>query len=325
MSLRITCQSALLAGQGLQPSLCLRLPNTSPWHALATVSGPAAALRSSSKYSLTRVVSDASLSSTPLGITQLRAFVSVTRPRRKREEEREPGLPPSSASPTGKIASVLKKALPVAAHENIYTIPNLLTASRLVLAPVIGYCILHDHHAWTLGLFAYAGITDLLDGWIARQWNQGTVVGTVIDPMADKTLMTVLTVALAMKGGLPIWLAVIILGRDVGLAISAIYFRWISLPPPKTFMRYWDFSLPSAEVRPTTISKYNTFLQLALMGFTTMAPLVPVVAGTPLTVMQYVVATTTVWSGASYIYSKDAVKILTHDEIKERQKGDQRP
>ncbi|KAG6365305.1 hypothetical protein INS49_006914 [Diaporthe citri] len=287
MSLRITCQSAraLLAGQGHQPSLCLRLPNTSPRHPLAAVSGPAASFRCSTTRSPTRVVSDASPSSTPLGITQLRTFVSVTRPRWK-SEERDPGLPSSSASQPGKIASVLKKALPVAAHENIYTIPNLLTASRLVLAPVIGYCILHDHHAWTLGLFAYAGITDLLDGWIARKWNQGTVVGTVIDPMADKTLMTVLTVALAMKGGLPVWLAVIILGRDVALAISAIYFRWISLPPPKTFMRYWDFSLPSAEVHPTTISKYNTFLQLALMGLTTMAPLVPVVSGTPLTVMQ---------------------------------------
>lgn len=54
---------------------------------------------------------------------------------------------------------------------------------------------------------------------------------------------------------LAVWLAVIILGRDVGLAISAIYFRWISLPPPKTMARYWDFSLPSAEVHPTTISK----------------------------------------------------------------------
>lgn len=106
-------------------------------------------------------------------------------------------------SQTAKIANVLKKALPVAAHENIYTIPNILTASRLVAAPFIGYCILHDHHAWALGLFAYAGVTDLLDGWIARKWNQGTVVGTVIDPMADKTLMMVLTVTLAMKGALP--------------------------------------------------------------------------------------------------------------------------
>lgn len=52
-----------------------------------------------------------------------------------------------------------------------------------------------------------------------------------------------------------VWLAVIILGRDVGLGIAALYYRWISLPPPKTMGRYWDFSLPSAEVRPTTISK----------------------------------------------------------------------
>lgn len=91
----------------------------------------------------------------------------------------------------------------MSSHENIYTIPNILTASRLIAAPFIGYCILHDHHAWALGLFAYAGITDLVDGWIARTWNQGTVVGTVIDPMADKILMTVLTAALAMKGALP--------------------------------------------------------------------------------------------------------------------------
>lgn len=70
------------------------------------------------------------------------------------------------------------------------------------------------------------------------------------------------------------WIAAIILGRDVGLAISAIYFRWISLPPPKTMVRYWDFSLPSAEVHPTTISKLNTALQLGLVGACMAHPLV---------------------------------------------------
>lgn len=88
-------------------------------------------------------------------------------------------------------------------HENIYTIPNLLTFSRLLAAPVIGYLVLHDQHAWAVGLFAYAAITDLIDGYIARTWRLQTVVGTVIDPMADKTLMTILTVCLAIKGGIP--------------------------------------------------------------------------------------------------------------------------
>jgi cardiolipin synthase len=189
--------------------------------------------------------------------------------------------PPSKVSPLKKVTSVL--ATP---HENIYTIPNFLTLTRLIAAPFIGYCIVNNHHTLALSLFAYAGISDLLDGWIARKWNLKTVVGTIIDPLADKTLMTVLTVALATQGSLPVWLAVIILGRDVGLAIAAVYYRWISLPPPKTMSRYWDFSLPSAEVRPTTISKWNTALQLGLMGGMMVAPVVPVEMGVGLTIMQ---------------------------------------
>lgn len=88
-------------------------------------------------------------------------------------------------------------------HENIYNIPNLLTFSRLLSAPVVGYFILNDHHLAALGLFIYAGVTDLIDGWMARKYNLQTVVGTVIDPMADKALMTVVTVCLAMKAALP--------------------------------------------------------------------------------------------------------------------------
>jgi cardiolipin synthase len=74
-------------------------------------------------------------------------------------------------------------------------------------------------------------------------------------------------------------LAVIIIGRDVLLSLSAFYYRYISLPPPKTFARYWDFGIPSAEVKPTQISKYNTALQLVLMGVTTVSPLLTVDIG----------------------------------------------
>src|SRR3954447_7133445 len=98
---------------------------------------------------------------------------------------------------------LLKALAQLTPHENIYNIPNILTFSRLIAAPIIGYLVLHDYHAWAVGLFAYAGITDLVDGWIARKWKLQTVVGTVIDPMADKTLMTILTVCLAVKGSLP--------------------------------------------------------------------------------------------------------------------------
>ncbi|KAI1328495.1 hypothetical protein F5Y16DRAFT_156334 [Xylariaceae sp. FL0255] len=221
----------------------------------------------------------------------------------------QPQQPPSK--------SPIRKALQQTQHENIYTIPNLLTFSRLVATPFIGYAIIHDAHTLALGLFAYAGVSDLLDGWIARRWKLQTVVGSVVDPMADKMLMTVLTVCLAAQGGLPVWLAAIILGRDVGLGIAAIYYRWISLPPPKTFMRYWDFSLPSAEVRPTTISKYNTFLQLGLMGGTMVVPVLGIDVGVFMTGFQYLVATTTIWSGLSYVFSKDAVRILSESKEKD--------
>ncbi|KAF2490511.1 hypothetical protein BU16DRAFT_530997 [Lophium mytilinum] len=236
------------------------------------------------------------------------------------------------------IASRLS-ALP---RENIYNVPNILTFSRLVATPVIGYLVVHNQHAWAVGLFAYAGITDLVDGWIARKWKLQTVVGSVVDPMADKILMTTLVCCLAINGSLPLPLATLILGRDASLAIAAIYYRWTSLPEPKTLTRYWDFSLPSAEVHPTTISKLNTFLQLGLIGATLTLPLlVPAAAGsgesllkpvaellgraegvkTIVIGLQGVVAATTLWSGASYIWTKDAVKILGDDEVLKKKQG----
>lgn len=151
------------------------------------------------------------------------------------------------------------------------------------------------------------------------------MVGTIIDPMADKTLMTVAVVCLAVQAQIPVWLAVIVLGRDVGLAISATYYRYISLPPPKTFARYWDFSLPSAEVRPTEISKINTFLQLLLVGNAMVLPVLPVAVVDAWNLVgvfegwSYLVASTTIWSGLSYVFSNDAVKILSDKESKQKQ------
>jgi len=147
-----------------------------------------------------------------------------------------------------------------------------------------------------------------------------SVVGTILDPAADKALMTTLTVTLAMQGMLPVPLAVVIFGRDILLSLSAFYIRYTSLPPPKTFMRYWDFSIPSAEVRPTFISKVNTALQLGLMGATTISPLLPFEIALPLQGLQWGVATTTIWSGLSYVFSKDAVRIVSHERLKDTQK-----
>ncbi|KAI8079075.1 CDP-alcohol phosphatidyltransferase-domain-containing protein [Gilbertella persicaria] len=195
-------------------------------------------------------------------------------------------------------------------REDIYTIPNILTFGRLVAAPCVGYLILQHQYDQALGLFALAGFTDLLDGYIARKYNMKTLLGTIIDPLADKVLMTVMTVTLAMEGVIPVPLATVILGRDTGLILSAFYYRYISLPEPKTIARYFDGSIPSAEVKPTQISKINTALQLVLMGLslTTMSMGMP--SAEVMTALQWVVGGTTVWSGASYMFSRNAVRIL---------------
>ncbi|EJD48158.1 hypothetical protein AURDEDRAFT_183519 [Auricularia subglabra TFB-10046 SS5] len=201
-------------------------------------------------------------------------------------------------------------------RENIYTLPNLLTVSRIVACPVLGWAVLHGDFQLATGILVYAGATDWIDGYIARRWKQQSVLGTILDPAADKALVTTLTVTLAMSNLLPVPLAVIIIGRDVLLSISAFYYRYISLPAPKTFSRYWDFSIPSAEVRPTQISKVNTALQLLLMGLTTVNPVLPLELTVPISYLQWTVGATTIWSGLSYVFSKDAVRILSQRKDK---------
>lgn len=104
---------------------------------------------------------------------------------------------------SGPKKSPILSKIPIPTHENIYTVPNILTFSRLVAAPLVGYFLVHDHHAAALSLFVYAGLTDLVDGYIARRYNLQTVVGTIIDPMADKLLMTIGVACLAVNGSIP--------------------------------------------------------------------------------------------------------------------------
>lgn len=108
----------------------------------------------------------------------------------------------SSGTRANNIASG-SSSLKTTIREDIYTLPNLLTLSRLLAAPLIGYLVLSGSHGWALTLFAYAGVTDLLDGYIARRWNRTTVLGTILDPMADKCLMTISTVCLTVTGAMP--------------------------------------------------------------------------------------------------------------------------
>ncbi|KAJ1736121.1 hypothetical protein LPJ61_000171 [Coemansia biformis] len=209
---------------------------------------------------------------------------------------------------------------PVPDHrERVLTIPNALTMARILSSPYIGYLVVQGRLELALAGCVVFGLTDALDGYIARRYNMKSFVGSIIDPAADKVLMTTLTVALAYSSLLPMPLAVVIIGRDVALSLAAFVIRWATLPAPKTLRRYFDLSIPSVEVRPTRISKWNTALQLLLMGATLAAP----VCGVPadwigLACLQWLTGATTIASGVGYLVSKDAVHRLTKAEVARR-------
>ncbi|WVW82550.1 hypothetical protein I302_104561 [Kwoniella bestiolae CBS 10118] len=206
-------------------------------------------------------------------------------------------IPPLPASEEGEL------------HESPYTLPNALTLARIIACPFLGYTIVQGDFAWATGILFASGVSDWLDGWLARRYNSRSVLGSILDPAADKALMTTLVGTLAWSGLLPLPLAILIFGRDFGLSLSAFYFRFISLPKPRTLKRYFDVSIPSAEVKPTQISKINTALQLLLMGLTTVSPLLGYSIAGPLQALQWTVAGTTIWSGFSYM-GRSGVKIL---------------
>ncbi|PIK57085.1 putative cardiolipin synthase (CMP-forming) [Apostichopus japonicus] len=165
-------------------------------------------------------------------------------------------------------------------------------------------------HAWN-GLFIFTGATDLLDGYIARNFkNQKSVLGSIIDPLADKCLISVLTISLTVSSLIPVPLTALIVARDIGLVGAASYMRYKSLAPPITLSRYFDVSHATVQLKPTFVSKINTAVQLVLVGVTLPAPIFHYVDHISLQYLWYITAATTILSGLSYILSKNTVEFL---------------
>ncbi|CAG2244367.1 CRLS [Mytilus edulis] len=200
--------------------------------------------------------------------------------------------------------------------EQIINIPNVLTMSRIVATPFLGYLVVQEAYTPAFCIFVVAGMTDVLDGYIARNFNQMTVLGSALDPLADKLLVSVLTVTLTMSSLMPVPLAVVILGRDVLLILASLYFRYISLPPPKTFSRYCDVTNATVKLHPSNISKLNTFLQLTLIASSLAAPVFGFVDHIALQTLWYLTGTTTIASGVCYYRNRHQSVEILQDKMK---------
>jgi cardiolipin synthase len=108
---------------------------------------------------------------------------------------------------------------------SVLTAANQLTLLRLSLVPAFVIFVLYDRLGWALAAFVTAGITDGLDGLIARWTNQRTALGAFLDPMADKLLLVSAFVVLSLPGiglanRIPIWLTVLVISRDIGIVVT---------------------------------------------------------------------------------------------------------
>ncbi len=129
------------------------------------------------------------------------------------------------------------------------TLPNLITIFRFLLVPGVIFALLTDKMGWALAGFVLAGVSDGVDGFIARHFNQRTELGAYMDPMADKLLLVSVFVVLGFMGELPLWLVIAAVSRD-GLIVCAVVLSTVMANP--------------VEMKPLFISKANTAMQIIL-------------------------------------------------------------
>ena len=102
-------------------------------------------------------------------------------------------------------------------------IPNILTTVRLIIIPFFAYFMLcEENFLIALLLFLFSGLTDIVDGWIARKYNMITDVGSVYDPLVDKLMQITSVVCLAVKGIIPIWIICIVAVKEVSMIIVGV-------------------------------------------------------------------------------------------------------
>jgi cardiolipin synthase len=131
------------------------------------------------------------------------------------------------------------------------TLPNLLTLARICLAPFLVAAILEDRFALSFYLFLAAGLTDALDGLLARVLKQRTMLGQYLDPVADKLLLSTLFLVLMHKGLIPARVTVMVFGRDVGiLVVAALLYA----------------AAGRREFKPSIFGKANTLAQIAAVA-----------------------------------------------------------
>jgi len=105
------------------------------------------------------------------------------------------------------------------------TLPNVITIARIALIVVFGVLLVTRHDGWAITVLAVAGVSDFLDGYLARKLNQTSALGRVLDPAADRLLTVVVVVGLAWREIIPWWLIAVLLARDLVMGLALLWLR----------------------------------------------------------------------------------------------------
>lgn len=166
-------------------------------------------------------------------------------------------------------------------------IPNLITIARILsVVPVAWFLWIGSYHA-ALVLLILAGLSDGLDGYLARRYQWFTPLGALLDPVADKLFIVTIMLVFGFKGILPWWIVLLILGRDVLIVGGAIAYRWVT---------------GALEMKPLFISKVNTALQLILLAATLLHVGFYALPQKVMDNLECLVAASTIISGAAYVF-----------------------
>jgi len=166
-------------------------------------------------------------------------------------------------------------------------LPNTLTLLRIALVAPTVWSLHAQRFRTALALIVLAALTDGLDGFLARRFQWGSRVGSILDPAADKLMLASVFVALGWLGHLPVWLAALVVARDAVIVAGALAYHLL---------------VEDVRMDPTGAGKTTTAVQLALVGV-----VVAQLAGLPLPAwivegLVWLAGAVTVWSGADYVY-----------------------
>ncbi len=170
---------------------------------------------------------------------------------------------------------------------NLRQLPNTISVVRILLVLPLVWAFAEENYQAALALVIIAGISDGVDGYLARRFGWGTRLGTVLDPIGDKVLLVSSFFMLGWLGQFPFWLVALVIGRDVVIVAGAVAYHLL---------------IHHYEMAPTLTSKLNTLMQILLVTAVLVSEGVVVLPQAVLSGMVFLVLLTTLLSGLEYVW-----------------------